>query len=289
MKNTSHKRPEFNRRDYFRKLSDSELLFLLEAAEVEVQRVACHELGRRHIKEAVALLVRRLESADLTIREAAADALGMIGDPQAGPALLELFADNKQPEQIRDTCAYALARLVYRPALPKLLAALSDPSSTVRSCAVAALAAIGEPQTRQLLEMACVTESNDEVRAAMRALIEELPTVRRPKLVFGTFERYERKAFEALSIGGCYRGNYQAFHHQLVGRMEAQLIAFPAFLRSSISITEGHRVWRDARRSERTNTLSKISPGEQRQINYGHVIRSSAKSAADEGVSNRIE
>jgi hypothetical protein len=164
-----------NRRDLFRRLADSELLFLLETAEFETQRVVSHELGRRRSKGAIPLLIHRLATADLKLREAAADALGMIGDQAAGPALLDLFADTAQPVQIRDTCAYALARLAFKPALPKLIAGLMDPSPTVRCCVVAALAAIGESEARQMVEIVYATERNEEVKKAMRDLLDELP------------------------------------------------------------------------------------------------------------------
>ena len=78
---------------------------------------------------------------------AACDAHGgirhlQIGDAEPGPELLKLFRDPKQPDNVRDTCAYSLALLRYRPAVADLLSALSDPSPSVRLCVVAALAAI---------------------------------------------------------------------------------------------------------------------------------------------------
>ncbi len=171
----SSSRVAHNRRDLFRRLPDMDLLFLLETAEIEVQRVVSHELGRRRIKSAVPLLLRRLTSVDPRLRESAADALGMIGDPNAGHALLDLFADGAQPEEIRDTCAYALGRLAFRPALPTLLAGLADPSPTVRCCVVAALAAIAEAKVREAVEIALATEQNGEAKRAMQGLIEALP------------------------------------------------------------------------------------------------------------------
>src|SRR5438552_1826558 len=102
-----------NRRDLFRRVADSELVFLLGTAEFETQRVVSHELGRRRSKDAVPLLIHRLATPDLKLREAAADALGLIGEQMGGPALLALFADTAQPEHVRDTCAYALARLAF--------------------------------------------------------------------------------------------------------------------------------------------------------------------------------
>jgi len=76
------------------------------------------------------------------VRAAVAEALGKIGDDSVGSDLARLLADQHQPVFVRDTCAYALARLAYAPALDILLVAVKDPHATVRTCAVSAIAAI---------------------------------------------------------------------------------------------------------------------------------------------------
>ncbi len=94
------------------------------------------------MREAAELLRALLDSPEPDVRSAAAEALGKIGDRSAGDELARLLADAKQPVFVRDTCAYALARLAYAPALDVLISALRDPNETVRNCASAAVSVI---------------------------------------------------------------------------------------------------------------------------------------------------
>lgn len=164
-----------NLRDALQSEADAELLLLLEKSDAEMQARICFEFGRRQSNGAVEPLRKRLKSEDALLREAAAEALGKIGDPSVGEDLLRLFSDENQPVPVRDTCAYALGRLAYKPAVQKLLAALADPSSTVRSCAVAALSTIGDAEIRGPVEIALETEREPTVRRAMQGLLKLLP------------------------------------------------------------------------------------------------------------------
>ena len=83
-----------------------------------------------------------LDSPEPDVRSAAAEALGKIGDRSAGDVLARLLSDEKQPVFVRDTCAYALARLAYAPALDILINALRDRHQTARNCASAAVSVI---------------------------------------------------------------------------------------------------------------------------------------------------
>ncbi len=179
MKSTSKRKKPSNLRDLLQSEPDAELLLLLEKPNEEMQAKVCFELGRRRTKAAVESLRQRLTSKNPLVREAAAEALGQIGDSSAGDDLLRLFSDGTQQVSVRDTCAYALGRLAYKPALPRLLASLADPSSTVRICAVAALSAVGDADIRDPVEIALETERDAKVRDAMQGLLELLPRKRK--------------------------------------------------------------------------------------------------------------
>ncbi len=166
-------------RDALRKESDTQLLALLERSGAYLQERAALELGRRRLKRAIGPLRVRLSSPDARVREAAAEALGEIGDPVAGEDLLKLFADRRQPEGVRDTCAWALARLRYRPALAQVCTALGDPSPSVRACSVAALAAIGDPSVCGRVEAALRTERDENVKSALARLLKRLKSAAR--------------------------------------------------------------------------------------------------------------
>ena len=100
-------------REILRRQSDAELLWNLDEKPADVQAKICLELGRRRTKDAVAKLRSRLGSPNAALREAAAEGLGEVGDPSVAEDLLELLLDRGQPEGVRDTCAFALAKLKY--------------------------------------------------------------------------------------------------------------------------------------------------------------------------------
>jgi HEAT repeat protein len=129
-------------RDQLRRRSKELLLADLASGDPERQRKAAFETGRRGMREAAELLRALLDSPESDVRSAAAEALGKIGARTAGDDLARLLADKKQPVFVRDTCAYALARLAYAPALDILISALRDPHQTVRNCASAAVSVI---------------------------------------------------------------------------------------------------------------------------------------------------
>jgi HEAT repeat protein len=147
----------------------------LDEKPADVQAKICLELGRRRAKEAVGNLRSRLGSAHEELREAAAEALGEIGDASAAEDLLKLLLDRAQPEGVRDTSAFALAKLKYSPAIAELVSSLSDPSPSVRLCVTATLAAIRNPVIRERVEQALAIESESVVRAALAHLLNLLP------------------------------------------------------------------------------------------------------------------
>ncbi len=170
------KRKDHTFRSFLRGQSDDELLWGAETGSPELQRKVCFEIGRRKLQGAVSLLRHLLRTADdEKVRAAAADALGEIGDANAGEDLVAVFRDPKQPFQVRDTCAYSLARLAYRPALPDLLSALADPSRTVRLCVLTALAAIGDSSAYDRIHLASQVEQDPCVKEEMRAILKHCP------------------------------------------------------------------------------------------------------------------
>jgi HEAT repeat protein len=163
-----------NLREALRALSDSDLLLLLERSDPDLEHKICFEMGRRHMRIALEPLRKRLSSLNPRVRETAAEALGMLGDHSAGADLLALFSDWGQPVPVRDTCAYALARLAYRPALPRLLSALADVNPTVRICSLAALAEIGDAEISERVQDARSTEQNPKVLKAFDSALAEI-------------------------------------------------------------------------------------------------------------------
>jgi HEAT repeat protein len=68
--------------------------------------------------------------------------LGVIGDPGAGPALVEALEDDQWP--VRAMAAKAIGRMRYRAAIPPLCGALRDRQWWVRANAAEALKLMGD-------------------------------------------------------------------------------------------------------------------------------------------------
>ena len=120
-----------------------------EAVQRALTRLLGHDAVRAQIVEAlvrhgagvVTLLIDQLHGEDLETRQAAAVALGRIGDRRATPALVEALRD---PE-IAVPAAGALARIGDRDAFAGLLALLGARDAATRQSVVAALNSIGHP------------------------------------------------------------------------------------------------------------------------------------------------
>ena len=120
-----------------------------DAVQRALTRLLGHEVVRSQIVEAlvrhgggvVSLLIEELRVDDLETRQAAAVALGRIGDRRATAALIEALHD---PE-LAVPAAGALARIGDREAFDGLLALLGEPDPATRQAVIAALNSIGHP------------------------------------------------------------------------------------------------------------------------------------------------
>ena len=99
----------------------------------------------RHGSGVVDLLVEQLRSEDLDTRQAAAVALGRIGDRRAAGALIEALHDR----ELALPAAGALARIGAREAFEPLLALIGHEDVAVRQAIIAALNSIGHPEMPQ--------------------------------------------------------------------------------------------------------------------------------------------
>jgi HEAT repeat protein len=129
----------------------AKVLSWLEGEPVQraLTRLLGHEAVRAQIVEAlvrhgagvVALLIEQLRVEDLETRQAAAVALGRIGDRRATAALVQALQD---PE-LAVPAAGALARIGDRDAFEGLLTLLHHRDASIRQAAIAALNSIGHP------------------------------------------------------------------------------------------------------------------------------------------------
>jgi len=107
----------------------------------------------------VALLSEQLHAEDLETRQAAAVALGRIGDRRATPALIAALSDR----EVIVVAAGALARIGDPEAFDALVALLRDPDSAIRQAVIAALNSIGHPDMPARI-LGLLTDPDPQVR-----------------------------------------------------------------------------------------------------------------------------
>jgi len=121
-----------------------------EAVQRALTRLLGQDAVRSQVVEAlvrygtgvVGLLTEQLHAEDLDTRQAAAVALGRIGDRRATPALIAALNDRA----LAVAAAGALARIGDGTAFPALLDLVGEPDSAIRQSAIAALNSIGHPE-----------------------------------------------------------------------------------------------------------------------------------------------
>jgi len=150
-----------------------ELISALRISDTELsRRILCDILGARRARTAIPALVECLDSPSPSIKDDAAEALGKIGSPRAGPALLSHFVVDP-----RLWFAVALGAIGYRPAIPYLIEALENPNAMVRGGAAWALEELKVQESVSALEEALVKEDDpfalEHIRKALDYIREE--------------------------------------------------------------------------------------------------------------------
>ncbi len=113
----------------------------------------------RHGAGVVDLLVEQLDAEDLETRQAAAIALGRIGDRRATAALVAALDDR----ELAVPAATALSRIGDAAAFEGLMARLGDPDPSVRQGVIAALNSIGHAEMPRRV-MTLLDDADDRVR-----------------------------------------------------------------------------------------------------------------------------
>jgi HEAT repeat protein len=130
-----------------------ELLQTLNDPNEDVVYATVYALGRIRSKTALTKLFDILSNRDSELRRIAIAAMGDIGDAEAVPHLLGVFADEGAGEEIRLTTAAALGAIRDRSAVPPLMGILSAEQGRLWETVVQALGKIGdEAAVSQLVE-----------------------------------------------------------------------------------------------------------------------------------------
>jgi HEAT repeat protein len=128
---------------------------------------------------AVEPLIAALKDGSFSVRKAAAEALGKIGDPRAVEPLIAALKD--KDEYVRKAAAYALGKIKDPRAVEPLIAALKDQNSDVRAAAAYALGEIKDPRAVEPLIAALGDEKSSGVRKAAAA--KALGKIKDPRAV----------------------------------------------------------------------------------------------------------
>lgn len=124
-------------------------------------------LGSSHETQAARPLLKALDNPRWDLRSAAIRALGELGDNQATDTLVQALQGAEGCAHVRESAAFALAKIASPKAVPALLKALADPESNVRWAAARALGDFGDPQAVDaLVPMLNGAETHAYVREA---------------------------------------------------------------------------------------------------------------------------
>ena len=137
------------------------------------REILCDILGQRHASQALPELIEALKDASPNVRSAAADALASVGDPQAGPALLEQY-QTEEDRDVRVMLAVALGAVHYRPAIPDLIQALDDPYDTLQMEAAWSLGELKVTEAREGMQRVLARQADDYSKKLVQDAIEKL-------------------------------------------------------------------------------------------------------------------
>lgn len=121
----------------------SENAFSIEAKKT-LNRIDPNWMSSEEAKSAIPSFVAKLKDKDYRVRLCAAEALGVIGDPQAVEPLIATFRETDS--DLRRKVAEALGRIGGRRAVETLVASLEDEERSVKLAVTEILAGIGEPR-----------------------------------------------------------------------------------------------------------------------------------------------
>ncbi len=182
-KPTKNRWPLYNIRD---KATISDIVAALQASTIPLTRrllcsivslrfrVGYFEKGFSDATQAVPALIEALADPDEGVRSAALEALWDIGDPAAGPALLEQYHKEKEGSPVRHMLASALGASHYTPAIPTLIQALSSSDDMLRRDATWGLRHLKAQEAREPLQQALSTETSPLTIQTMEETLQEL-------------------------------------------------------------------------------------------------------------------
>lgn len=158
-------------------VKNASIIVLLEALVTTDSDIAkqsmCYVLGIRGSKRAIPILITLLAHPASGVRSAAAESLAKIGSNHAGIALLEHYRKEVDIEAKR-MYAVVLGSVCYTPAIPALVAALSDTDASLRGSAAWSLGELGDVRVLTQLKTMLDQEKDRYAREQLQKALEVL-------------------------------------------------------------------------------------------------------------------
>src|SRR2546423_7285034 len=147
-------------------------LALRGEADAEVPAEAASSLGQISSPSSAQALGRALSDADVTVRRAAAEAIGDLDDLRVAPPGLVAALSSSDPE-LRYRAAKAIASIADPATTSAVIGILSSPDAELRKDAVEALGKIGTQPAIQAITKA-LNDRDPEVRKAAAEALGEI-------------------------------------------------------------------------------------------------------------------
>ena len=147
------------------------LISALQDSDEGVRQAAAEALGQIGDARAVEPLVAALKDSDEGVRQAAAEGLGQIGDARAVEPLIAALGDSNR--DMRRAAAGALGQIGDARAVEPLVAALKESESYLRRAAAEGLGKIGDARAVEPL-VAALKDSDEDVRQAAATVLAML-------------------------------------------------------------------------------------------------------------------
>ena len=147
---------------------------LLSHRSQAVRAEAAVSIGLFRLRKATSMLLPALDDSDNRVRVRVIASLALHGDVRALPILAQTLADRDEPAVIRASAADAMRGFKAVEAERPLLAALSDPSATVRASAIQSLGELRIRSAMRLLRKLAERDRSRVIRNAAQAALARI-------------------------------------------------------------------------------------------------------------------
>jgi len=175
------------------------LAHLAKDGDVRVRETAASYLGVRNVPDVLPVLEAALADPDWRVMTSAAVSLGMTQDESAAQALVALFQKGSDDWRVRASAVAGLVRSRTHPAVPVLIAALTDAESLVSRTAYDFLRQVSKQEFPQ--EPAPWTKWWAENQKKVILSLPEEVIERRKKLGYGANQRSSDELFKLTYQG----------------------------------------------------------------------------------------